>query len=192
MELFFDTETSDKFNFKDPNYKHKDFPWCVQLAAVLAEEGIAYAEINLLVKPDSRTISDGAARVHQITTEEAKKYGVPEYDVANVFYSLCKNADSLVAHNYQFDSVIMAGVLYRNGMGTHAQDLINGYRRYCTMLETTDLCKLPGPYGNKWPKLQELHTFLFNEPFIGAHDAMFDIKATMKCYYELKKRGHIK
>ena len=34
----------------------------------------------------------------------------------------------------------------------------------CTMKTTTDLLRLPGPYGFKWPKLDELHAFLFGGP----------------------------
>ena len=38
-------------------------------------------------------------------------------------------------------------------------------------------------------KLMELYRILFNEEFTGAHDAMADVTATMKCFFELKKRG---
>jgi len=57
------------------------------------------------------------------------------------------------------------------------------------MLKTTSLCKLPNKYGNgyKWPKLSELHNFLFNEDFADAHDALGDIRATIKCFFELKR-----
>jgi len=37
----------------------------------------------------------------------------------------------------------------------------------------------------KWPKLIELHEKLFNEPFANAHDAMADISATRRCFFEL-------
>lgn len=61
------------------------------------------------------------------------------------------------------------------------------------MLESVDLCKLPGRYpGNyKWPKLIELHNHLFGCDFEGAHDALDDVKATVKCFFELKKCGLI-
>ena len=192
MELFFDTETSDRFNFKTDHYYDKDFPWMVQLGAVLAEEGIAYAELNLIIRPNGRTVSDGAAAVHNISIETAQKVGLSEDHVCWLLLELINHADTLVAHNYQFDSQILAAMLFRNGHDDMAAELVKGKKSFCTMQRTTNLCRLPGPYGFKWPKLVELHQFLFNEGFVGAHDAMFDIKATMKCYYELKRKGHIK
>lgn len=193
MELFFDTETSDKINFKTADYTSKDFPWCVQFGAVLAENGIAYAEINLIIIPDGRTIAPGAQEVHNISTREAQIYGIEENLLAEIFLALYENADILVCHNFQFDSMIMAGVLHRQGYKLDAITLLDNKPFFCTMQGTTQLCKLPGKFGDyKWPKLQELHQHLFGEGFIGAHDAMFDIKATMKCYYELRKTGWIK
>jgi len=191
MELFFDTETSDKINFKTQLYTDDDFPWVVQLGAVLAEEGIAFAEVNVLVQADGRTISDGAARVHQIDTETADRCGIAEHLVATLFTSLMNRADILVAHNFDFDVQMMAAMLLRNNLSQRAKILMYEKPYYCTMKETTELCNLPGPYGPKWPKLSELHEFLFGEGFVGAHDAMYDIRATMKCFYKLKEEGHI-
>ena len=87
---------------------------------------------------------------------------------------------------------MMAAMMHRNDLPLSAESILYKKDHYCTMKETTDLCKLPGRYGNyKWPKLQELHKHLFGENFVGAHDAMFDIKATMRCYYKLKEDGWI-
>ncbi len=67
---------------------------------------------------------------------------------------------------------------------------------FCTMKAPgiMEFCKLP--WGNsktrlKWPKLKELHQILFDEPFADAHDALADVKATRRCYYELMARGII-
>jgi hypothetical protein len=61
------------------------------------------------------------------------------------------------------------------------------------MKSSIDFCKLPplrfGEY--KWPKLEELYTKLFGTTISGAHDAMADIEATKKCYFELIRRGII-
>jgi DNA polymerase III subunit epsilon len=51
----------------------------------------------------------------------------------------------------------------------------------------TNFCRLPGPYGYKWPSLQELHLKLFNEQFKGAHQALADVRACARCYFELKR-----
>jgi DNA polymerase III epsilon subunit-like protein len=50
--------------------------------------------------------------------------------------------------------------------------------------------KLPGKYGRyKWPKLAELHQVLFGEPFAGAHGALADARACMRCYFRLTELG---
>lgn len=59
------------------------------------------------------------------------------------------------------------------------------------MQASTDLCRLPGPYGFKWPKLSELHYKLFGFDFKEAHDASVDINATEKCFWEMRKTGWI-
>lgn len=43
----------------------------------------------------------------------------------------------------------------------------------------------------EWTKLQELHYRLFGCDFEGAHDAMVDITATKKSFFEMRKRGLI-
>ena len=57
------------------------------------------------------------------------------------------------------------------------------------MRSSTDYCKLPGRgFAWKSPKLSELHRFLFDEYFDGAHDALIDVEATGRSFFELVKR----
>ena len=190
MELFFDTETSNKFNFKTAKYTDSDFPWVVQLGAVLAEDDIAYSEINVIIQPEGRSITEGAQRVHNISIETAEKTGIFENSIISVFQKLMNNAETLVAHNFAFDSQLMAAMFHRNGEKQVAKQLVEEIPYFCTMKGSTSLCKLPGVYSWKWPKLSELYTFLFKEQMVGAHDAFYDIKATMRCYYELRRKGY--
>ena len=55
------------------------------------------------------------------------------------------------------------------------------------MQRSTDFCAIDGQYGYKWPKLFELHQKLFGVGFEEAHDAGVDIRATAKCFWELRK-----
>ena len=59
----------------------------------------------------------------------------------------------------------------------------------CTMKSSTNYCKLPGKKGFKSPRLAELHQILFGEGFDNAHNALADVEATARCFWELKKRG---
>jgi DNA polymerase-3 subunit alpha len=54
-------------------------------------------------------------------------------------------------------------------------------------IKFVDACFANGNRG-KFPNLTELYTKLFNEQF-PAHNSLEDVKATMKCYYELQKLG---
>ena len=40
-------------------------------------------------------------------------------------------------------------------------------------------------------ELEELYQSLFREPIKGAHDALIDVEATVRCFNELRSRGEI-
>lgn len=190
MELFFDTETSGMAKWKRP-YSDPSQPWVVQLGAIVSDKDVVYVEMNVLVCADGREIEDDAQRVHNIDVETANQLGLPEKLVASAFKELMYSVDLLVCHNFMFDSMLMAAMLNRNGYGVEAEYLMHEARFFCTMKESTDLCAIPSPYragSYKWPKLAELYNFLFNRPLVGAHDAMYDIRGTRECYYELIRR----
>ena len=84
-----------------------------------------------------------------------------------------------------FDEKIVGAEFLRNSM----KNILSGKKKICTMESTTNICKISGQYGYKWPSLAELHYELFKENFIDAHDAKVDIDITAKCFWELKKRG---
>ena len=89
-----------------------------------------------------------------------------------------------MGHNIAFDKKIVGAELVRLGR----EDVMPGKRSLCTMMASIDYCKLPGPYGFKYPKLEELHRKLFGRGFEDAHNALNDICATEKCFWELRKR----
>jgi DNA polymerase-3 subunit epsilon len=94
-----------------------------------------------------------------------------------------KQATTLVAHNMAFDEKILGAEFLRTGR----KNAVTAKPRLCTMQASTDYCRLPGPYGYKWPSLQELYSKLFNEKFEGAHHAMTDVRACARCYFELRR-----
>jgi len=57
------------------------------------------------------------------------------------------------------------------------------------MQAATNFCEIPGRYGFKWPSLQELYGKLFDESFDGAHQALVDVRACARCFFELKRIG---
>ena len=192
MIIVFDTETSGlPKNWSAPTSDGDAWPRMVQLAWQLySDDGRKLAEHNYIIKPDGYTIPDEVAKIHGITTERAEKEGVPLGFALKVFSSNLFYASPLVAHNVSFDEKIVGAELMREGMEMEHAELF-ATDRVCTMHGATKYCGIQGPRGLKWPKLIELHTKLFGEGFEGAHDALVDVQALAKCYFELKKLGII-
>jgi DNA polymerase-3 subunit epsilon len=183
MFLFFDTETTGTpKNYNAPVTDSQNWPRMVQLAWIIQDTTQEIIEERCyIIKPDGFDIPKQAVDIHGITTELAMEKGIPLIQVLKEFEEAINSCDILVGHNISFDEKIIGAEFIRVG----GKDFLEGKIRFCTMKSSTNYCKIKGRYGYKWPKLQELHTFLFKESFDGAHDALADIRATSKCFFEL-------
>ena len=120
--------------------------------------------------------------------------GIYDRDVADVPYiensidiimKVLNSADIVVGHNVSYDEQILGYELDRLGRSGDYTPI----QSICTMRTSTDYCKLPGRgFAWKSPKLSELHRFLFDEYFDGAHNALVDVEATGRSFFELVKR----
>lgn len=189
MYLFFDTETTGlPKNWKAPVYDLDNWPRLVQLAFLYYDgNGNKISGGDYIIKPEGFTIPSDASRVHEISTERALREGQSLISVLQHFNSLIGQSSYLVAHNMSFDEKIVGAEFLRNGMPNSIQIK----NKICTMERTTNFCAINGPYGYKWPKLSELHYKLFRTGFEEAHNAAVDIKATAKCFWELKRLNEI-
>ena len=185
MRLFFDTETTGiPRNYKAPVSDLQNWPRLVQIAWVLADDEANEIEsVEYLVRPNGFTIPKDATRIHGITTEMAAENGVDLEFILDAFTTDIKKASTHVAHNVQFDEKILGAEFLRAGL----TNPFKSASRKCTMQAATNYCRLPGPYGYKWPSLQELHMKLFNEHFEGEHRALADARACARCYFELRR-----
>ena len=183
--LFFDTETTGvPRNYKAPASDVNNWPRLVQIAWLVADDdGAEIESAEYIIKPEGFTIPADAAKVHGITTEMALREGRELKAVLAEAVSHIEKAAQLVAHNIDFDEKILGAELLRAGL----PNLVESRPRVCTMRSSTDFCRLPGAYGYKWPKLDELHRKLFNEPLAGAHRALVDVRACARCYFELRR-----
>ena len=184
--LFFDTETTGvPKDYNAPASNTNNWPRLVQLGWILTDEsGNEISSGNEIVKPEGFVIPSDASRVHGITTEIALRDGKPLRRVIQAFLKDSEGASCFVGHNVSFDQKVVGAELYRLGIA----DTISTAKSLDTMKAATDYCKIPGSYGYKWPKLIELHRKLFGCDFEDAHDAMADITATKKCFFEMKRR----
>ena len=187
--LFFDTETTGlPKNWKAPVHQLDNWPRLVQIAwQVYNSNGDLLEEHEYVIKPVGFIIPSEASAVHKITTQKALKIGEDLLTILKVFRSSVKGCEILVAHNYSYDYNIMGSELLRNGL----ENSLYEKEHICTMNASTEFCKIAGPYGYKWPKLEELHDILFSESF-NAHDALDDIRATARCFWKLSSLNIIK
>lgn len=184
--LFFDTETTGiPLNYKAPSSDIKNWPRLVQLGWILmTENGKKVSKGNYIIKPDGFTIPAEAAKIHKITTKMALELGYNLSYVIDKFLQDFNKAKYIVGHNIDFDKKIVGAELIR----LSRPDIMDSKQAFCTMKSSIDFCKIPGYYGYKYPKLQELYHKLFGNDFEEAHNAASDIEATQQCFWELRRR----
>ena len=193
MIIFMDTETTGKAkDFKQKAGRGDNWPRIVQLAySVYSNQGHHVLDCSNLIKPDGWTITPEALATHGHTLEKCEAEGIPLKDAMIPFMSLHQFCTVMVCHNIQFDYNVAESERLRVGFMYSLQSK----PKICTMQETTDIVKIPSKWHRKnkpnykWPSLQELHKFCFDEEFDGAHDAMADVHATARCFFELIRRG---
>jgi DNA polymerase-3 subunit epsilon len=190
MILFFDTETTGlPISYNEPLTNFDNWPRLVQLAYILQDmDGNTILEGNYLIKPFKFEIPKTSEKIHGISNEEAIKNGVELTSVLNEFNVILENVKYLIGFNINFDIKILAAEFLSNNIENNLLEK----NVICVMQESTDFCKIKGEYGYKWPKLSELHKKLFNTEFDNAHDALVDIKTTIKCFWELINREEIR
>lgn len=188
--LIFDTETTGMVEFRKPP-EDKSQPDLIQLGMLLIEtdDWIARARHSLLVKLNEGVrIDPGAHKAHGISEEDCARYGIAPMVACSLFNQACMQADIIVAHNLAFDLSIMKTALFRLGNKPHRLD---GRQLVCTKEFSTDVLKLPGKYGYKWPTLAEAYRHYTGDEIEGAHDALVDTEACSAVFRGLVQEGVI-
>jgi len=186
MYLFFDVETTGLPKYsKAPVTDLRSWPRAVQIAWARYDARDRHLVTkSFIVKPEGFSIPREAERIHGISTAKALAHGRPLNAVLKALSAAFEEAEVVVAHNLGFDENVIGAEFLRQGLKIPFLDK----KRLCTMIESTDYCRLPGRYGSyKWPTLPELHSTLFGEDFQGNHDAEADVTACAKCFFELKR-----
>lgn len=201
MHLFFDTETTGTpKNYKASAKEVDNWPRIIQFAwAQFDVQGNLLKTSCDLITPDGWEIPDIKFFIAQgfswaesaekekfwrhngFSTTKSFHQGLPIKEVLEKFIGVLEESNILIAHNMSFDLPVTQAEMIRAEVRSNKKIL-----KYCTMRTSVDVCKIPGPYGFKWPKLEELHQHLFKTGFDGAHDALNDVLACAKCYFELK------
>lgn len=187
MFLFFDTETTGlPRRWNAPVTDVDNWPRLVQLAWMMySEDGQLKESRDVIIRPEGFSIPLEVSRLHGISTTIAVEKGLPLKEVMEEFADKIDEAYALVGHNISFDECIVGAEFERLRMMTS----LFLKPKYCTMKSATKYCQLPGKQGFKAPRLSELHQILFGTGFDNAHNALADVEATARCFWELKNRN---
>lgn len=189
--VFFDTETTG-LPLWNGGAGHPDQPHIMQLGAILQDLDTrrVHMELNLLLKlPEGIEPNEKAVEVHKITRDLCEKYGVYPSTALKLFDVMLQRADIVVAHNLNFDSLMYEAATLRDTFLNMAA--FRKCRPFCTMLNSTMICRLPNPKRPreyKWPTLAEAHRHFYpSVPWNseGAHDAMFDVRECQSIYWAI-------
>lgn len=198
MIIGFDVETTGLGDDRKP-HTWPGQPHIVQLACMLINDtGETVQRVSLIVRPDGWTIPEQASNIHGITQALAKAVGIPLRTVLSVFTNMRAVAAEAFAHNLEFDRRVVDANLHKCGIPL---DKAQPWppRMTCTKRDAERYVNLPptqkmiraGFDKPKAPTLYELHMFLFNQGFEGAHDALADVEATARCIVEMKRRARL-
>ena len=173
--LVFDTETTglpkdmSLTAYQSPN----NWPHIVSISWAIIDStaNTVVKSHSYIVRPTMWTIPEESSRIHGITQSQAVEFGLPLRDVMEAFNG--EQYDIMVAHNMKFDlNVVVNAILWDLGI------TFKGFpkRKICTMEIGTPMCKIPGRYGFKYPKLSELYTHVVGHPPKSdqLHNALFD------------------
>lgn len=216
--LVFDVETTGLIN--KPSL---DQPYVIQLSFIVYQkeeikrpvdpsQQIGFDESNIIRTyneyiriPSDVVLTSEITRLTGISRYQCDQ-GVDMADALYEFYKEYEQAETILAHNINFDMSMLSIEIERNykdlilHKDVHYTDLFNPlYNKihkkelYCTMQNGKDVCNIwiESRIGEKTrkfkknPKLQELYFKLFGCIPTGLHDALVDTKVCLECYMQM-------
>jgi DNA polymerase-3 subunit alpha len=164
--------------------------------------------------PKDIEISEKITELTGVTREILNKKGQSLIIALDNFYDCYMLADTVVAHNFDFDSKMIQIETQRNfelireqmpyglNLFNNIYERLHSIDRYCTMRQGTNLCnimvsrkdasgvEIGKPY-KKWPTLLELYVYLFNKTPSNLHNSMMDVLVCLRCYLKMRKKVDI-
>lgn len=182
----YDAETTKLPLWREPS-SHPDQPHMVQLAVkqIDTDTRKVLHAFNYIVKPQGWEFDEESTKVHGISHGLATAVGVDEEYVLRSFMKLWAS-NPRAGYNNNFDDRIMRIAMKRYLDPEAVDDVTEAYKQ----AESIDIMKMARKWKkySKTPKLTEVYHDLFGEEMDNAHDAMGDVDATIKVYFELVDR----
>jgi len=167
IKILLDTETTGFY----------DYDRVLQLSYILFNEVQTLKTFDHYVKIHP-SLKIKNSEIHGITNEICKNHGIPINQILDIFcydLELCK---ALIGHNLQFDIRMLKSEFKRVSLNC---DLLT-----CKPIEDTfQLGKQKYPKGTPM-KLGDLHRLELKTDMVNAHNALYDVIATMNIYKKIK------
>jgi len=195
MKIFvFDTETTGLPTERNASIlSTQKWPYIVQLSYILYDTEsnmiIDYSD-NIIKLSKGIIISKESEAIHRISNQMCQEKGIDIKNELVEFNNTLLKADVVIGHNISFDKRMIMVECIRHKLQQNFTR--NGIKRseYCTMKNGVNICKIvvQGRNGEyfKYPKLMELHKYLFNTIPDGLHNSMVDVLACLRCYGKMK------
>ena len=147
----------------------------VQIAwALFEDKNLIEKECYLVQQAPGFSIPIETTKIHGITTEDANTNGLSLQTVLNKFEEALNKADTLVAHNIEFDNNMMISEYWRERNNIPSK--LKTIDKFCTMKKNTR-------NGERWPKLSVLYERMFGSIPTGCHRADVDVELCAKIYF---------
>lgn len=201
--LFIDLETTGLpkqpcwDQYYDPRQtEHYDSSRIVQICAITYDidqkdpsKSVKKSEHDYIIKPDGFVIQN--VEIHGIDHNMASFSGITLASAMRNMKDDITDCKLLVAHNLGFDKNVLLSELYRMNLSEYVP-CITSMSEFCTSKGCTNLTRIPfNKTKFKQPKLSELYEFLFKKKATGLHNALFDTRIMIECFFDLMKIGYI-
>ena len=213
--LIFDVETTGLL----PKMNGAEIPALIAYPYIIQFSFILYNMLSRTIErkynyyidiPKHIEISEKITELTGVTREILNKKGQSLIIALDNFYDCYMLADTVVAHNFDFDSKMIQIETQRNfdlireqmPYGLNIFNIIyerlHSIDRYCTMRQGTNLCNIMihktdisgvviGKPYKKWPTLLELYVHFFQTAPQNLHNSMMDVLVCLRCYLKMRK-----
>lgn len=184
--LIFDTETTGLPEKYASIRDYEKWPYIIQLSYIIydtSNNSIHTISDNYIKIDKSINITEVSQQITGITRDILNSKGINIKQALYDFNNALKISDIIVGHNVSFDKQIVMVECFRNKINNnfvrfHGKNIIRK-PEYCTCKKTAHL------FNNRYQKLENLYSNLFNEKPSGLHNSLIDTIITFRCYYKL-------
>lgn len=191
LAFVYDTETTGIPAYNEPS-EGASQPHIVQVCGLLVDmTGDLFgapppivASLDLIVRPDGWEIPAEVESLHGISTDHARRVGVPEDLVVDAVCALARRAEFRIGFNESFDARILRIGIKRGLEDEALAEEWKAQPAYCAMRAAQKAL------GGRNPNLRDAYRQLCGRDMEGQHTARGDATATLELYLALHYRGH--